>query len=133
MIGTSSLAKDPQCTCPHQYKENGLVRHGTDRMCKIHGDQHVKAKTRTQLLLESIREDILGAPQRTLTSKERQFVQDAESFNMVVFYNRKGKPFALGASKSSHVFADEASVSSRPWLFDTLPTKERGHFYWLRN
>lgn len=31
------MNKDPQCTCPHEYKSEGLVRHGTDYRCKVHG------------------------------------------------------------------------------------------------
>jgi hypothetical protein len=31
------MSKDAQCSCPHMYKENGLVRHGTDYKCPVHG------------------------------------------------------------------------------------------------
>jgi hypothetical protein len=79
------------------------------------------------MILESLRDDLTAMPSRALTQQERTFVMEAEKFEMIVVYNRKGKPFAWGAPKVGNMFSRD--VSSRPWLFDI--EKVKSHFYWL--
>jgi hypothetical protein len=115
------------CTCPLKTLDGATVPAGLDRLCPLHGQKRGQMKSREQMILESLRDDLTAQSSRNLTAKEQQFVGECKQHEFTVLYDRKGKPYAWGAPNNRYLFS--GTVSSRAWQFDTQ--KPKSHFYWL--
>lgn len=64
--------KEQQCTCPHEYKPNGLMRYGTDYRCKVHGKREtVSEELQLRNLLAGTNGALIGLVQELEKSGHR--------------------------------------------------------------